>query len=408
MSEQPDGAPGQAKRNALIFVPGLGGEWVDQSIQSIGARLAHSLNRSAKSPATRFPIEFEVRQQPFGPGVNVSACTITYDRGEGPEPCVDLFKIDAVFTLRARYERWSLLGRMIVPLVFVLIYLRGVVSAARDQAGKTRRERYQVFFAIVVTLLMTGYVVALVCAGVKTIDPGAFDSVVGDRTVQRFVIAATALGLWKSSWVSSLGRGAVGYTSVIGYLGFGERRDQLVGQVIEVLDRMQEQDVSYERIDIVAYSFGTIAVLDAFFPTGAEPNVRLRDVNTLVTIGCPFDFVRTYWPRYFAGRTQVQDVPRAWVNIYEPADILASNFRQDGKAGKPQRGIPTETSAAKRKPVNQPYGGSKSAADAGALEFLTFQGLRSHSLYWGQKDEREVTVFDTVVARLYDGAPFMQ
>lgn len=395
----------------------MGGEWVDQSIQGIGARLAHSLNRSAASAGTQFPLELEIRQQPFGPGVNVSACTINYDNGDGVQPCLDLFKIDAVLTLQARFERWSLLHRMVVPLLFVLIYGRGVATAAANRAGKTRRERYQVLFAIVITLLMTGYVAALVVTAVKTVDKDRFDFI-GTTTVQRLVLAATALGLWKSSWVSGFGRAAVGCTSVIAYLGFGDRRAELVGQLIEVLDRMQEQDdVSYERIDVVAYSFGTIAAIDAFFPGGGPANRRLRGVNTLVTIGCPFDFVRTYWPKYFDGRQLIFDddgkvakvAPQTWLNFYEPGDILASNFRPDGEIGRPAQGIPTDEATEEkwREPENHPYGGSRSASDAGFLEFVTFLGLRSHSLYWGRGDEREVTVFDPIVSTLYAGARFM-
>lgn len=396
-----------AKRNAVVFVPGMGDDYVNQSIQAIGARLAHSLNRSAMSAKTKFSFEFEVREKPFGPGVNASACTITFDPGDGPQPCLDLFKVDAVRTLRAQYEGWSLLRRMVVPLVFVLLYLRGVVSAFQKRAGKTRRERYQLFFAIFVMLLMTGYVVALVLAAVETLDDSWIPWISAGK-VQGLVLALTGLGLWKSKFVSSLGRGAVGYTCVIGYLGFGNRRDQLVGQLIQVLDQMQEQDVEYERIDVIAYSFGTLVALDAFFPGGGPANIRLGKVNTFVTIGCPFDFVRTYWPSYFDGRNVDAKPGTEWLNFYSPVDILASNFRGDGEIGPPEWGIPTDApTEGQCKPTNAPYGTSQSVNDIGPVQFLTFLGLRSHSLYWGREDEREVSVFDQIVTKLYAGQPFM-
>jgi hypothetical protein len=402
----PRSGPAPTERNAIVFVPGMGDDWVDQSIQGIGARFAHALNRSVTSAGARFPVELEVRQEPFG--VKVSACTISRDDGQGESPAVDVFKLDAVRTLRSRHESSSLLWRMVLPVVFILIYLRGVVTAFARRAGKTRRERYQVFFATSVLLLMTGYVAFLLFTAIKTAFPDAFDWF-PTRLSQGLVVGLTALGLWKSGLVSGLGRAAVGYTCVIGYLGFGDRRDQLVGQLNEVLDRIQEQqDVRYRRIDVVAYSFGTIVAIDAFFPRGGSPSIRLRDVDTLVMVGCPFDFVRTYWPRYFNARSAAADVPRNWLNFYTPIDILASNFRADGEIGEPEQGIPTDgDAAATRKPTNVNYGESRSTADVGPLEFVTFLGLRSHSFYWGRTDEREETVFVPIVSTLYAGEPIL-
>ncbi len=341
--------------------------------------------------------------------MKASACTISRDDGEGNVPSIDLYKVDAVRTLRGRYESWSLLRRMVVPVLFLILYFRGVVSAYARRAGKTRRERYQVFFAISIMLLLTGYVIVLAIAAVKTVSPGAL-AWFPARLFQGLVVALTALGLWRSGLVSGLGRAAVGYTCVMGYLGFGDRRDQLVGQLIEVLDRIQEQeDVRYQRIDVLAYSFGTIVALDAFFPRGGTPNIRLRDVDTLVLVRCPFDFIRTYWPDYFNTRSVDTNVPCTWLNFYSPTDILASNFRADGEIGEPEQGIPTDGAPEKRrKPVNVPYGGSRSASDVGPLEFVTFMGLRSHSLYWARADEREETVFSPIVSMLYEGEPILR
>jgi hypothetical protein len=318
--------------------------------------------------------------------VKASACTISRDDGQGAVPSLDLFKLDAVRTLRARYDGWSLLWRMLVPVLFVALYLRGVVSAFTKRAGKTRRERYQVFLAIFIMLLLTGYVVVLAIAAVKTVAPDAIGWFPA-RLSQGLVVALTALGVWKSGVVSGLSRAAVGYTCVI----------------------QEQEDVRYRRIDVLAYSFGTIVALDGFFPRGGAPNIRLREVNTLVMVGCPFDFIRTYWPDYFNTRSVERDVPREWLNFYAPIDILGSNFRADGEIGQPEQGIPTNgVPDARRRPRNLAYGASRSAADVGPLEFVTFLGLRSHSLYWARRDEAEETVFEPIVSTLYAGEPILQ
>jgi hypothetical protein len=395
------------QRIAIVFIPGMGENWVEQSVAGIAARLAQALDGEAPK-GRRFSVEFDVREESFATNLRTAACTISRDDGSGEVPYVDVYKLDAVRTLRARFEDWSFLAKALFPLAFVFLYLRGVLTAFRKRAGKTRRERYQLLFAILVLALLTFYVFLLAFAILKTAFPHLIDEI-PIRATQGAVVALTALGLWKSNYVSAAAQGAVGYICVIAYLGFGERRDQLVGQFAALIDYIREKkDVQYHRIDVISYSFGTIVALDALFPTGTRDR-RFSEVKALVTVGCPFDFIRTYWPTYFEGRMATADVPQNWLNVYSPIDILASNFRADGETGPAEVGIPTagDTEVHIRKPTNINYGGSRSVTDVSPLEFMTFMGLRSHSLYWARTHESELTVFSPIVKEVYADEPVL-
>jgi hypothetical protein len=403
-----DSAEPPSKRDALFFIPGMGDDWVDQSIQGIGVRLAQALDHEAATARARFPITLDVREEPFGDNLTASVCTITRDDGDGEVPVIDLYKLDSVRTLRAPFESYSLLRKALYPIMFLLLYTRGVVTAFKKREGKTRRERYQVFVAIAVLCLLTFYLLTLVVAAVEIVAP----NLVGwlpSEVPQGIVVTLTALGLWKSDIVADLVAGAVGFICVMAYLGHGERRDPLLGQLVALVNYAEEKEgVEYEHMDVVAFSFGTVVALDAFFPrTGSRP-ARLSRVRSLSTIGCPFDLIRTYWPKYFEASTPLQ-TPATWLNVYSPIDILASNFRRDGATGEPDTGIPTTAAepAESRRPVNIRYGEPTSAADMGPLQFITFMGLRSHSIYWGRERESELTAFSPIVSRIYANQPVL-
>jgi hypothetical protein len=404
----PDAGEAPSKRDALFFIPGMGNDWVDQSIQGIALRVSQALDNESATARARFPKALDVREETFYDNLTASVCTITRDDGDGEVPVIDIYKLDSVRTLRAEFEKYSLLRKALYPIAFLLLYTRGVLTAFRKREGKTRRERYQVFLAIAVLCLLTFYLLTLVVAAVEIIAPDLLGWLPSE-VPQGIVVALTALGLWKSDLVADLVAGAVGFICVMAYLGHGERREPLIGQLVALIDWAEEkEDVQYEHMDVVAFSFGTVIALDAFFPRTGDRSPRLSRVRSLTTIGCPFDLIRTYWPKYFE-QSRPEQVPEKWFNVYSPIDVLASNFRRDGGAGEPDTGIPTTAAdaAGSRRPVNVPYGEPTSAADMSPLQFITFMGLRSHSIYWGRVPEAELTAFSPIVTRIYANQPVL-
>lgn len=121
------------------------------------------------------------------------------------------------------------------------------------------------------------------------------------------------------------------------YFIAGRGRVKCTGRFNDLLEHVAETNAG--RVDVVGYSMGSLVALDALFPWIGTPAKRCALVRTLTTIGCPFDFVRAFWPAYFEGRAAGATGLR-WVNVYSPLDLLGSNFvNAPGPAPVAMRGI---------------------------------------------------------------------
>ncbi len=193
------------------------------------------------------------------------------------------------------------------------------------------------------------------------------------------------------------------------YLGMGARRKAMVGELsrlINYLDEKKKDGFTYRNVHVMGYSFGSIVAIDALFPQEAAPNRRQQRIHTLITIGCPFDFVRTYWSEYFNGRYGSEKPPR-WINVYTEADVLGSNFMdEDGEKGSTPAGVMVDGSTEPRRPAagdNVPFGSRMPLHQYPVVEQIYFAGFRVHGQYWDRDTDEGVTCFEPIVSRLYAG-----
>jgi len=167
-----------------------------------------------------------------------------------------------------------------------------------------------------------------------------------------------------------------------------------VGHLADLLEHLVESG-RYDRIDVVAYSFGSLIALDAFFPPGTPPPPVFSQVHTLVTIGCPADFVRLFWPKYYRGRLGPEKLQQ-WFNVYSRLDVLSSNFRNDGEIGE------ATAEPVPHKPVNRPYLRGMLGQKLGLFGTLRFMGLAAHAMYWPTAGTGSDTgCFEIVARELY-------
>lgn len=229
-----------------------------------------------------------------------------------------------------------------------------------------------------------------------------------------------------------LNNAAPALASATRYVAAGQHRAEIVGELGEVLEHLAEAGpgggAEYGRVHLAAYSFGSVVAIDALFQSEGEVSRRFRSIDTLVTIGCPYDFVRTYWPRYFQDRyaAPAADRPR-WINVYCPLDVLGSNFIDEpplSERRKYRAATPAEREPIRRewdarhhrgveladgeeiRPLyddNVPFGpGQGGTASFGA--WLTFAGFRVHGMYWSTESAAAVNCFGPVVTRLFTGS----
>jgi hypothetical protein len=162
----------------------------------------------------------------------------------------------------------------------------------------------------------------------------------------------------------------------------------------------------------VAYSFGSIVALDTFFPR-QNPASHLISVDTLVTIGCPADLVRIFWPKYYglSERAYRPGAPQRWINIYSTTDVLSSNFRNDNKKDSANVSIAgaTEGKEEELKPFNVSYEGGPLGERLTIPNIILLLGLRAHAMYWERdgKAGSDVGCFSILVPHIYQSADWV-
>ena len=437
------GPPGRP--DAIIFLPGLGAgafDGPDQSVDGVAQRLASALDFNAADGAATFRLDF--REQPYGlRGTWTSRVGTIYrqDRtpaGEAEFAVADIFRLDYGPTLTGRFERHNLLVRSFLALQVVVQGTWLLATSFRSKA-KAPYSKLQLFYSALILGLVVSYTLLLLLTAVGTIvlalaqlfgwsvsgattqsssDPFEFvlgwirQSLPGLTPV---MVVLTALGVvLPRNWKTSLDTAAVSYLCALNYIRLGARKQQMSFQLVSLLDRIREVEaegkVKYRRVILLGYSFGSILALDTLFPPGAAgPEERVRMVDTLVTIGCPVDLIRTFWPRYFSGRAALPATPQRWVNVYSSSDILGSNFRDgDDEGGDAQVGVGVANEPESRHPSaedNIRYSPGAGLESKSLLASLTLNGFQVHSRYWGREPEGEINCFSDVVRALYRNDP---
>ena len=159
---------------------------------------------------------------------------------------------------------------------------------------------------------------------------------------------------------------------------------------------------------MVSYSFGAIVTLDTLFPTTAMPSPAFAKVDKLVTIGCcPVEFATAMHSDWLSGRKNRDGVPKSWLNIYSPVDLLGSDFTVTDKTQPDPPSIelvPPATGSVVKPTTNHTWDLGIEPTWGNLIEFY---GFDSHGMYWGTDKEVDDNVFRVVVNDLYGGTTIL-
>lgn len=342
-----------------------------------------------------------IQPENVGSSLRVSRGTILRTDAAGSPPILDLYALPVAQTLIGDRADRSLPSQLWFAVRAVARVARKAWKTRKLGLGKTRRERWQLFYArswfVVMILGLVGVLGSLVATIAVTDLPREL------KFLQGGIVFVGGLSIWKSAFAKRIGSAAlVGY-SVVDYLDRGDDiGSQLRGQMAALLEHLAELKPQHESIDVVAYSFGSIVAIDTLFPHVQDPPPRLATIDTLITIACPFDFVRSYWNDYFTRRFSRVGAPGEWINFYAPSDALASNFRNDPEfdddaiAGIAVR----EGQAPAREPTNVTYLIEGQEEPVSGRDFFLLKGLRFHAQYWSSRVASEEGVFDEVIGHI--------
>lgn len=412
--------------DAIIIIPGV----KDQPLDNAAFRIASALDIGAQTAAAEFHLEAgqeEDYASHEGKGLKTRLRTIRrLEPGIEPRKVVDIYEFSFSDALTKEYSDKNVLKQGFRLLLLLIMNTPRLLGAFHGKKQKTTLEKLQYIIAIGILSLLIGYLILLGFAVFDTFrqipqilalttpttaaersgqtdtdqQPGTGTKL---AISQLLIIIFAAVEVFYPNLKQSFIEAAVLWISIIDYLGFGSRNQALGGHLSALVDHVAAR--GYRRIHIVAYSFGTIVALDSLFPTGHIPVARIREIHTLVTIGCPFDLIRVFWPDYFKERVAAMNVPKSWINVYSPIDVMASNFRDDSEIGEPD---PKDAIPVKDNPfiklipqmnIVWNVGGPKKRLSF--FEFLTLIGLEAHRSYWETEFESESTAFSPIIEELY-------
>ncbi len=406
----PAAAPVVAKsKHAVVFVPAIGA-WTHRRTETVAMCLNQALDHGSKTPK-----KFVQRAAPhtltYGNDQRARVRSIAIEHDDKLESVIDLYEFDYSRVFPAKFERMNLLLKSVYVALTVLMGL-GRWFTALGRKAVTPIDKVHMFLAM---LLLSGLAIytgtllwALFELSTKQIPNWPNDSV---TRIQAFVLVLTGIGLVTPAAKKNFERASIDYVSSINYLTMGTDRGELAGQLTSLIDRLTERD-QYERIDLFAYSFGSIIAIDTLFPPGREAPSALKPIHSFVTIGCPYDLVRAFWPHYFGKRGALPSSPREWINVWSPADVLSSNFRNDGRTDLNASvgvGVVSEEEANNGPPENMTYEEGLLAEELGFLSALAMLGFRSHRMYWSESEQGWNTgCFSQIVDRIWHREDFLK
>lgn len=235
---------------AIIWLSGLGAQKVEQDLEEITRRIAFACDRKAAAEAT-FAVRSAIQPENVGSGPRVSRCTILRTDATGSPPILDLYALPVAERLIGDRADRSLPSQLWSAVRAVAHVAPKAWKTRKLGLGKTRRERWQLFYArsffVVMILGLVGVLGSLVSTIAVTDLPAEL------KFLQGGIMFVGGLSIWKSAFAKRIGSAAlVGY-SVVDYLDRGDDvGSQLRGQMAALLEQLGELKPPHESIDVVA------------------------------------------------------------------------------------------------------------------------------------------------------------
>jgi hypothetical protein len=356
-------------RDAIIFLGGLGGgEGSPTAAGQISTLITSELTRINANGGSVFRVSKRERSEVMG----ASQFTI-YERRKGP--LMDIYDIEYKPMLTSELAVHNPILRALWLIVALSsMILRFPLLLRPRRRSKPLRELAQAYYALTILLLVTLYSLTVVLAVIDLFWTRAVGHPTKISSAQAVVVLASGLGLFTPAYRQMLSAAAIDWAAGAIYILPSPVRARLVSHVRSVITAVAGRPET-RRVHVVGYSFGTLIALDVIFPKVPTRAMEVG-VDRLVTIGCLYDFLRLFAPRYFDQR--VTGKLNRWVNIFVPSDILGSNFRRDNGIG------PADFQIAQMSPHNVVHSPEESLA---AFSIIRLSAFRAHETYWGEEGE---------------------
>jgi hypothetical protein len=384
-----------AKKQVGIYLSGLGGAFTHESVERYASRFSREYDYHNPEPSAEYQLhidrfEFDKQKQSISNRVGV------IEKLHGRSKTVyQFYELEYAATLTRAFKSNNALVKIMQlfvkvfmkmgPMILRLFYLQNDIGYCRKFRGQTL---YLFFMIFVVSMGITFLIPAAVVAMFDLLKHITWlnkyvikhQVVFADITSTAQIIAnLTALLIF---FIPGFSESVIGvsceFVSAGDYLERGLTKQTIHGQLDLLIEQIVEHEGSDCEICFHSYSFGSLIIMDYLFPFGNEPSERVKNhVKGMVTIGCPYDFIAVYFPRFFRNRNLSLNKHFKWINVYSLADALGSNFRKTNDVGMANYSFQPNGPC----PINIDYEVANTDINL-ITQFFTFAALRAHGNYW--------------------------
>lgn len=384
-----------------IYIPGLGYGNGPISLTTYAQNFARALDKNDENKLARYTVKFDKvvfddvdQPQEFNvadikrlmPGTTEEETLYRFYEYSYEDDFTEEMRNTNIFRKSLKLV-WGF-GKM-TP-VFLLSLIK------RGQSGK-QKLRSLYFFSVLIlfsvaTALLIPSLVAVLTDNIPMVKQYflshmdrhgfCYEAVVKYKDFARILVVVTsAMALLSPKFQNLITIASTEYLCVHYYLKYGEGKQTLIGDFSNLVEKISEKETAYTSFEVHAFSFGSVVAIDALYPSNAQ-QADLRtstEITRFVTVGCPVDFIRVYYPNYFSGRKLVCTGIQDWYNVNCEVDVLSSNFRNDNKKedGDPAV-VPGGADVKNITYEVTPY------KNVSWVDYLFLLGFKSHKMYWGE------------------------
>ncbi|MGF1734462.1 hypothetical protein [Photobacterium satsumensis] len=376
----------------VLYIPGLGQDHANISVKSYALRMMKALDEHHPEPAKTYRIESGEKE--YDSDGSLTNIVSIFEHSDNKETeTYRFYEFRYAEFLTGKYRESNVFARFLSLFLALLtrsvFVLKSIVSPKDEISSKSKA---QALYFSALYMLLALYLIFLIPSLLSVLIT-LFEGQDGTNNwsgvlamlvrfegkATYFLATFSAFMLFAPNSKSIFTDMAIEYLSANQYLSVGDRRLLITGKINRLIEVIAEEDQNVE-IEVHAYSFGSVLAIDTIFPCEAEPNVRIQStVTRLVTIGCPFDFIEIYWPRYFSERNYSSLQLKGWVNIYSDLDVLSSRF--DGFVAKKETFICNDELWQELGKIDVVYN-MVNPSQVSITKMMMFYGFKAHQNYW--------------------------
>jgi hypothetical protein len=284
--------------------------------------------------------------------------------------------------LNQKFQNKNLLFKNLALLLLVIRKFPRVIMSLSNRTAFTKGG--QTFYMFLIFLIMALAVLLLIPSFTLLFDKFIIDNEAYldfkkdyDWVIKSSISITTILILFIPESSTLLTKVAAEFSTIDNYIQYGEQAQIIQGNLDALIEYIVENEEN-PSIHLHTYSFGSVIALDALFPLGNEPSTNIQNnINLLITVGAPYEFINNYYPNFYSKRINVMSEKIEWINVYSTMDAFASNFRKDNKVGEAKYGI----MGRKEVPINLNYEIAR-REKYNLFSFLTLKHITMHQSYW--------------------------